>query len=241
IPSGILLRLAILPAGLFVAGWSAQSGFGLLHWIRLPAWMEMIAGFLLLDLTFYYWHIMNHKLALFWRFHNVHHIDLDLDVSTAFRFHFMEMVFSIGFRSLQVAFLGVTPLLFLVFEGIFQAATEFHHSNWRLPFQMERLLVRIIVTPRMHGIHHSIVQNETDSNFSTIFSFWDRLHRTIRLNIPQQEITIGVPAYLDPSYQRLIVLLWLPFRKQKEYWLRDDGTRPARLEISMESRQTLVA
>jgi sterol desaturase/sphingolipid hydroxylase (fatty acid hydroxylase superfamily) len=145
-------------------------------------------------------------------------MDLDLDVSTSFRFHFGEMVFSIALRAVQIALFGIPIQLFLVYEILFQAATEFHHSNLRLPVSFERRLVSLIVTPRMHGIHHSVVRAETDSNFSVVLSIWDRLHRTIRLNVPQDEITIGVPAYQDPSDQKLSALLLLPFRKQRDYW-----------------------
>jgi len=93
----------------------------------------------------------------------------------------------------------------------------------------------------MHGIHHSIVENETDSNFSVIFSFWDRLHKTILLNIPQDQITIGVPAYLNPSYQRISELLILPFKNQKDYWVKEDGTRPGRITTDGENKNKLAA
>src|SRR5207244_4155870 len=134
--------------------------------ISMPNVARAIAGFVLLDYTMYAWHWLNHRLPFLWRFHNVHHTDLDLDVTTAARFHFGELGLSVAVRSLQIILIGVTPSLALIYEVALEASTQFHHSNWRLPFAFERVLNWLIVTPRMHGIHHSIVQRETNSNFS---------------------------------------------------------------------------
>jgi len=166
-------------------------------------------------------------VPLFWRFHNVHHTDLDLDVSTAARFHFGEMIFSVAFLSLAVILFGIAPIMFLIFFITLEAATLFHHSNWRLPIWFERILNRVIVTPRMHGIHHSIVQRETNSNWGTIFCWWDKLHRTLRRDIAQNEITIGVAAYRDENELSLGKLLALPFRKQSP-WQLPNGNQPDR-------------
>lgn len=176
----------------------------------------MIA-FVLLDFTFYYWHRLNHQLPFLWRFHNVHHIDVDLDVSTAVRFHFGEITLSILFRVLQLLLIGPSPGVFLIFEMCFEVAAEFHHSNWRLPFRFERVLNKVFVTPRMHGIHHSIIQEETDSNYSTIFSWWDRLNGTFRMITEAHAVTIGVAAYRDFAGQGIVRLLKLPFQKQRPY------------------------
>ena len=132
-------------------------------------WLAAILGFLLMDWAYYWWHYATHAVPFAWRFHNVHHTDLDLDVSTAARFHFGEILLSIPFRVVAVAPLGVPPLTYLIYEIAFESASLFHHSNWRLPLGVERFLNHVIVTPRMHGIHHSIVQRETDSNWGTIF------------------------------------------------------------------------
>jgi sterol desaturase/sphingolipid hydroxylase (fatty acid hydroxylase superfamily) len=177
-----------------------------------------LLGFLLMDLTFYYWHRLNHEIPLLWRFHNVHHADPDLDVTTSMRFHFVEIAYSSVFRLVQLAVIGINPILFICYEFIFQASTFFQHSNIRLPIRCERLLNKIIVTPRMHGIHHSNYMDETNRNYGVIFSFWDRLHRTIKLNIPQQSITIGVPGYQKQSDNQLINLLMMPFKAQRNYW-----------------------
>jgi sterol desaturase/sphingolipid hydroxylase (fatty acid hydroxylase superfamily) len=216
---------------------SSETSFGLLRLVPLPYAAEFVAGFLLMDLTFYYWHRANHSIPLFWRFHNVHHVDPDLDVSTSFRFHFGEVLYSVGFRALQVYLLGISLFTYLVYELVFQCATMFHHSNVRLPITVERWLNQIVVTPRMHGIHHSIVKDETNSNYSVIFRWWDLMHGTLKLNVNQSDVVIGVPAYLGPEDNKFWNLLVQPFRKQREYWRLRDGKQPerARLEGSKNS------
>jgi sterol desaturase/sphingolipid hydroxylase (fatty acid hydroxylase superfamily) len=177
-----------------------------------------------MDLAFYYWHLANHKVPVLWRFHNVHHIDPDLDVSTAFRFHFGEIALSAIFRIIQISIIGITPAVFFVYEICFTANTIFQHSNIKLPIRFERILNKIIVTPRMHAIHHSQFRNETDSNYSTVFSWWDRLHKSIRLNIPHKDIVIGVPGYTKSGDNNLGNVLTMPFKKQRYYWMKPDGS-----------------
>src|SRR5207248_599926 len=145
--------------------------------------------------------------------HLVHHVDLDLDASTALRFHFGEMLLSIGYRALQIALLGVTPLAVSIWTAVLFASILFHHSNVRLPLGLERRLVPWIVTPRMHGIHHSTVRAERDTNFSSLLSVWDRLHRTLRLNVPQSVVRIGVLGHLEPDEVTFGRIQLLPFRR----------------------------
>ena len=227
IPGFAIVRFAMLPIPLVAAAWAQYRQLGLLNWLQMPRWMAAIATFLLMDYAYWWWHRANHMVPLFWRFHNVHHTDIDLDVSTAARFHFGEMIFSVAFLSLAVIVFGIAPTMLLVFFVTFEAATLFHHSNWRLPISVERVLNRVIVTPRMHGIHHSIVQRETNSNWGTIFCWWDKLHRTLRRDISQKEITIGVAAYRDENELSLGKLFALPFREQRP-WRLPDGSQPAR-------------
>ncbi|HEV8719710.1 MAG TPA: sterol desaturase family protein [Candidatus Binatia bacterium] len=222
----------VAPVALRLASWTSENQFGLLRVMPLPFTAEFILGFLLMDLTFYYWHRANHSITFLWRFHNVHHVNPDLDVSTSFRFHFGEVLYSLGFRMLQVYLIGISLLTYVVYELIFQCATMFHHSNIRLPITLERWLNKIIVTPRMHGIHHSIVQNETNSNYSVIFRWWDLIHGTLRLNVKQSDVVIGVPAYFGPEDNKFLNLLILPFRKPREYWRLPDGKQPERSLLS---------
>ena len=218
--------LIVRNAALKSSEWMVNQGFGVTSLIPFPRWGQILLGVLLLDLTFYYWHRLNHNLLLFWRFHNIHHIDPDLDVSTSFRFHFVEIVYSAPFRVVQVLILGISPLTYLIYEALFTCGTMFHHSNVRLPLTTERLLNRVIVTPRMHGIHHSTVRNETNSNYSVIFSWWDRFHKTLVLNVPQLSIKIGVPAYQEIKDNRFWALIITPFMKQREYDKYTNGSRP---------------
>src|SRR5437764_8451902 len=127
--------IVVRPSALQTLTWTATNSFGLIHLVAVPAWAQFILGFLLLDLSFYYWHVLNHKVPVLWRFHNVHHIDPDLDVSTGFRFHFGEVLFSTLFRLAQVSLIGVPFTTFAVYELVFQANTLFHHINLRLPIR----------------------------------------------------------------------------------------------------------
>ena len=213
-------------AGLATSQWSMERSIGITLWIPLPTWGRIAIGFLLMDLTFYYWHLVNHRIGLLWRFHNVHHIDPDLDVSTSFRFHFVEIAYSSLFRVVQVVLIGADPLTYGIYESVFAIETMFHHSNIRLPFGLERWLNKVIVTPRMHGIHHSAVKEETNSNYGVIFPWWDRLHKTLVLNVPQLSIKIGVPGYLKSEDNRFWNLLSMPFVRQKAYWRFSDGASP---------------
>jgi sterol desaturase/sphingolipid hydroxylase (fatty acid hydroxylase superfamily) len=215
--------LAVNPAAYGLMDWAAKGRAGLLRWVPLSDPAQIAIGFLLMDLSFYYWHRLNHQLPLLWRFHNVHHVDPDLDATTSFRFHFGEVLLSVAFRAVQVTALGVSPMAYFLYEITFQCETVFHHSNLRLPIRLERGLNVILVTPRMHGIHHSNVKEETNSNYSVIFSAWDRLHRSLRLNIPQPQVVIGVPAYSAPEDNAVPALLSAPFARQRDYWRLEDG------------------
>jgi sterol desaturase/sphingolipid hydroxylase (fatty acid hydroxylase superfamily) len=233
--------LVVRPSALGTLAWTSRESFGLMHLMPAPAWARFLVGFVLLDLSFYYWHVLNHTVPWLWRFHNVHHIDPDLDVSTGFRFHVGEVLMSTVFRVIQVSLIGMSFATFAAYELVFQANTLFHHSNVRLPIRVERLLNAVLVTPRMHGVHHSQVRRETNSNFGVVFRWWDALHRTLRLNIPQSSIEIGVAGYSRPDDNRIWHALTLPFRTQRDYWRRDDGTFPARDADALEQRRTRLA
>jgi sterol desaturase/sphingolipid hydroxylase (fatty acid hydroxylase superfamily) len=227
VPAFVLLRLALIPIPLAHTFWAQRNGIGLLNWTPLPAIVEAVIAFLAMDWAYYWWHYAMHRVPFFWRFHNVHHTDLDLDVSTAARFHFGEIILSLPFRLLVVVLVGVPPLAYLIFEIVFESASLFHHSNWRLSLGLERFLNGIIVTPRMHGIHHSIVERETDSNWGTIFCWWDNIHRSLRRDIPQAEITIGVAAFRDEEELTVGKLLTLPFKEPRP-WRLPNGEIPER-------------
>lgn len=220
--NAIMTTLTFLTGAALVRGFalgaaqlSVSSDIGLLRWIPLPTPLRLVAGFLLMDFSFYWWHRANHEIGILWRFHSAHHVDPDLDVTTGFRFHPVEIAYSAPFRVLQVLIIGVSPLLYVTYELFFQLATLFHHSNLHLPIWLERGLNKVVVTPRMHGIHHSQVRKETDSNYSTIFRWWDYLQKTLYLCVPQSWINIGVSGYDSPEANRTDAVLLMPFRRQK--------------------------
>lgn len=210
-----------------VAQYAVAHRIGLLNVVHLPRAAQIAIGVVLLDYTLWFWHFANHRVPFLWRFHLVHHVDLDLDSSTALRFHFGEHALSFVYRALQIVVIGASPETVWLWQTILLASILFHHANIELPWAFERWLVRVVVTPRMHGIHHSDRFSETDSNWSSLLSAWDFLHRTIRLDVPQSEITIGVPAWQEPRDVTLGRILLMPFRRQRRDWDQSEAVRPS--------------
>src|SRR3954470_11772195 len=172
---------------------------GLLRQVRMPRVLRVVLGFLLLDYTLYLWHWLNHRSPFLWRFHAVHHVDLDLDTTTGLRFHFGELTLAAGFRAAQILLLGVDRGTLRLWQQMLVLSVVFHHSNLALPGEVEQRLNAVLVTPRMHGIHHSTRADETDSNYSSLLSCWDRLHRSFRDDVPQEALTIGVAGFTQPG------------------------------------------
>lgn len=237
--AAISLQLVEAPAIQPLTSLVQRRRWGLLKVLRLPAWLEVVLAVVLMDYTLYLWHVLMHRVPFLWRFHLPHHVDLDLDASTAFRFHAGELAIATGWRAVQVTLIGVSPLSLSVWQTFVLLSVLFHHSNVRLPVDVEQKLVRILVTPRMHGIHHSIVEEETNSNWSSGLTLWDWLHGTLRLNVPQDEITIGVPAYQNPDEVKLRQVLELPFVEQRPTWLLPGDVQPERAAIPVEMNRLL--
>ena len=224
----IAIGLALVrPAAATVLSFVSERDWSLASVVSGNALVQAVLGFALLDLSFYYWHRANHTWPFLWRFHNAHHVDPDLDVSTAVRFHFVEIGFSAAFRALQAMLIGGTPWVFVAYETAFHLNTLFQHSNLRLPVGVERLLVLVLVTPRMHGIHHSKRFHEANSNWSSVFSCWDRLHGTLRLDVPQSALDIGIAGYARPEDNTVAAILAMPFREQRDYWHGASGDEPS--------------
>lgn len=196
----------------------AARRLGLAQALPLPAVPRDAIAFLALDYTIYVWHVLTHRVPFLWRFHLVHHVDLDLDTTTGLRFHFVDMALSVPWRAAQVIVCGASPRALLLWQGFFFVSVLFHHSNLRMPWSVERRLVRVLTTPRLHGIHHSTLREHSGSNWSSGLSLWDWLHGTGRLDVPQAAITIGVPAYRDPREIRIGPSLKLPFVRQRDAW-----------------------
>ncbi len=193
-----------------------EKRFGLVKIWRLPKFLETAISVILLDYTLYIWHYLTHKLPFLWRFHKIHHADLDLTASTAIRFHFGEMTISVLFRAGQVLLIGVSPNALQIWQGLLFLSILFHHSNVRLPKEFEEKLEKLIVTPRLHGIHHSIEKDEMDSNWSSGLSIWDFLHGTFRSDIPQNKIIIGVKGFDEESDVTIGKMLIEPFTNQED-------------------------
>ncbi|MGA9648985.1 sterol desaturase family protein [Pedobacter sp.] len=212
IPAFALLRLLFLPLMVKLALKNKDYVFD--RQLKIPLILRCVITFLIMDYGNYLWHVINHKIPLLWRFHLVHHTDLDLDTTTAFRFHFGEMIGSVFSRGLFVLLANASAKQVLYYEMLFEAATQFHHSNVKMPISIENLLNKLIVTPSMHGIHHSVNKDETNSNYSVIFSFWDRIHNTFNAKPRQKQIIIGVPEYRNATQMTPKYLLSIPFKKQ---------------------------
>ncbi|CAN5248542.1 sterol desaturase family protein [soil metagenome] len=228
-------RYLLIPAQVAAAMHSSSRKAGILHHLNLlPKWLRLPLGFLLLDYGNYTWHALNHYLPVLWRFHQVHHSDLDLDLSTAFRFHLGEIIPSVIYRGGVIWMIGLPWRGVLLYEILFEAANNFHHSNIKLPSKLHYQLSKLIVTPAMHGIHHSIVKEETGSNFSVIFTFWDSLHKTLKLDIPQEELNIGMPSYRDLEELKIKDLLVMPFKKVRD-WKFPDGSIPSRDKLYIDN------
>lgn len=191
-----------------------KKRWGLLQLLRLPKIVERLAMLALLDYTLYLQHVLHHRVQFLWRFHAVHHVDLDLDASTALRFHFGEILLSIPYRIAQLLLIGVDPNTLAIWQRFLLLSIMFHHSNLRLPPAIEDRLVHVIVTPRMHGIHHSSAPEDQNSNWSGGLTMWDALHGTLRLGIPQSEIDIGVRGFSRPEQVILPKIISQPFRHE---------------------------
>jgi sterol desaturase/sphingolipid hydroxylase (fatty acid hydroxylase superfamily) len=194
-----------------VARWTEQNRWGLVTLIPAPRWLRTVAAVLLLDYTLYLWHILVHRVGFLWRFHLAHHVDLDLDATTGVRFHAGELTLSIPWRVAQIAAIGVTPGALAGWQALTLASVIFHHSNSNLPPWVERWMCRLVVTPRMHAIHHSVIEAQRHSNFSSGLAIWDHLHRTFRSDADASDVPIGVVGYLNAEAVRLPRVLALPF------------------------------
>lgn len=214
--AGAAMFLLEKPVASRAAGLVERRDIGLLKLFRLPRWLDSLAAVLLLDYTLYLWHVLTHRVRFLWRFHVVHHSDLDLDTTTALRFHFCEITLSVGWRIAQILVIGVSPIPLKIWQALLLPSVLFHHANVDLSNSFESNLSKILVTPRMHGLHHSIIQDQTNSNWSSGLSIWDRIHGTFRDISEHRDVTIGVPGYRTAGDLTFEKLLELPFREQPQ-------------------------
>ena len=197
-----------------VTEWARANGFGALRLTPLPAWLQWIAAILLFDCWQYWWHRINHRVPLLWRFHSVHHADAEMDASSGVRFHTVEMIFSFLARLAVLPLIGMTIPQLLVYEAVSLPIILFHHGNVRIPARLDRSLRWLIVTPWMHVVHHSRWKPETDSNYSSLLSVWDRIFGSFRLRANPQEISLGLDDWDARDWRRLPGMLFAPIRSR---------------------------
>ncbi|MHB1033436.1 MAG: sterol desaturase family protein [Pirellulales bacterium] len=212
--NSLLLRLVAPLGTVGVAVLAEARGWGLFHNLALPSWLSVVGAVVLLDLAVYLQHVMLHAVPLFWRLHMVHHADLDFDVTTGVRFHTLEILFSFGIKAAIVLLLGAPAAGVLIFEVLLNATSMFNHGNVRMPAWLDRVLRCFVVTPEMHRVHHSVIVQETNSNFGFNLPWWDFLLGTYRDQPAEGHtgMTIGLFQFRDPiRADRLHWMLLLPF------------------------------
>jgi len=204
-----------LPALAVGAALDAHAqGWGLFNRLDWPAWLEIGLAVLILDLAIWAQHLVTHKVPLFWRFHRVHHADRDMDVTTAVRFHPVEIAASMGLKIGLIYLLGPAALAVLFFEVLLNGTALFNHANLALPRGLDRVVRQVLVTPDMHRVHHSVRREEHDSNFGFALSVWDRLFGTYRAEAEggPDGMRVGL-EWQDDRPAKLGWSLWLPFRR----------------------------
>lgn len=208
-----LLHVIFAGAIVSTAGYVHTNKLGVLNLLQMPAWSKFIVTVIFMDFMLYVWHLLNHKMPFLWRFHRVHHCDINMDVSSATRFHLGELLISAIIKISIIFFLGAPPAAVFIFESVLVLCAQFHHSSIKVPLWFENIFWIFFVPPSMHRIHHSVIIRERDTNYGTIFSIWDRLLGTLLFDVDQEKIRIGVGAYQDPDKLNFHQLLLMPFTK----------------------------
>lgn len=212
--NAVVVSLLLAGALLAATVWAETHHFGVLHWLALPAWAAWPLAIVFIDFWQYCWHVMSHKIPFLWRFHKVHHADAEMDASTGVRFHTGEVFLSTLSRIAVFPLLGLELQHLAVYELLALPVILFHHSNIGISARTDRLLRPFIVTPFIHWVHHSNYQPETDSNYASLFSIWDRIFGTFQLREDPRSIALGLEEY-GPRETRNFFALWLlPFRKK---------------------------
>lgn len=212
--NSIVLRLLFPAAAVGVAALAEQQGWGLLHFYDIPFILSVVIAVIAMDFVIYLQHVMVHAIPVLWRLHRVHHADLDYDVTTGARFHTLEIILSMLIKFATILLLGPPVVAVVIFEVVLNATAMFNHSNIRLPASLDRVVRWFLVTPDMHRVHHSVEDDETNSNFGFSLPWWDRLFGTYR-DQPRgghEGMTIGIHKYRDPKQvNQLPGMLALPF------------------------------
>ncbi|MFO7667717.1 MAG: sterol desaturase family protein [Desulfobacterales bacterium] len=211
--NGILMHLIFSGIIVSIALYVQTNRIGILNIMVLPDWVKIAVSLIFMDFMLYIWHLLNHEIPLLWRFHRVHHSDLNMDVSTATRFHIGELSVSAVIKTALIFFLGASSIGIAIFEGALVLCSQFHHSSLKVPKWFESAFWILFVPPSMHRIHHSVIIKERNTNYGTIFSVWDRIMGTLLATVNQDRIRIGIGAYPRPENLNFFQLLLMPFTK----------------------------
>lgn len=214
----VLVRLLFPVVAVGIAAFCAANGWGVLNHFHVPFWLAVPLAVMAMDFVIWLQHVMVHAVPALWRLHRVHHADLDYDLTTGSRFHPVEIVLSMLIKFATITVLGPPVVAVVIFEVLLNAAAMFNHGNIRLPAGLDRVLRWVIVTPDMHRVHHSVEDDESNSNFGFNLPWWDRLFGTYRAQprAGQVGMTIGIHGHTDPrEVARLDGMLLMPFRGEK--------------------------
>ena len=220
----VIVRLLFGAATIQTALFAREHGWGLLNYLHLPSWLAFLTAIIFLDFMIYLQHVISHALPIFWRLHLVHHTDLDFDVTTAARFHPIEIIVSLIFKLGLIVVTGAAPAAVLVFEIILNGSAQFNHSNLKLTNGLDRILRRFIITPDFHRVHHSVKVAESNSNYGFFLPWWDHLCGTYRAQplLSHTEMSIGLKEYRDKEELSLPSLVVLPFVARTGQFSRRD-------------------
>lgn len=209
--NGILTRLVLAGMTMWVIDWGTRHRLGMAQTLQVPFYVKTVVVFVLFDIWMYFWHMVNHRIPLLWLFHRAHHADINMDTTTALRFHPGELILSTFIRMPVIVLIGMNFAEVVLFETILNMATLFHHSNLAIPEKWDRALRAVIVTPNMHRVHHSVERIETNSNYTSLLSVWDRLFRSYKSRKDTRTIALGLPEFRGAKWQGLRGFLVTPF------------------------------
>ena len=203
----VVIRLIFPTASIGMAAFAEAHGWGILNYLQLPIWLGVIVSIIVMDAVIYFQHVLVHAVPILWRLHRVHHADLDFDVTTGSRFHPFEIILSILIKFSTIVVLGSPIIAVVIFEVLLNATSMFNHANVRIPKSIDSLLRWLIVTPDMHRVHHSVEDDETNSNFGFNLPWWDRLFGTYRSQprAGHEHMTIGISTFRGTRH-----CIWLP-------------------------------
>ncbi len=214
--SSLVLRVVFPLAAVGTAAWAQAQGYGLLPVFGVAPLLAGIIAFIVLDFAVWFEHVMSHKIGLLWRIHRMHHADTGFDLTTALRFHPLEIILSMFWKAAIIVILGPPVIAVLIFEIVLNGAAMFNHANIKLPLRVDRIVRKLIVTPDMHRVHHSTMVAETNSNYGFNLSIWDRLFGTY-IDQPKaghQDLEIGLEEWRDDKPTQLLWALKIPFAKR---------------------------